>query len=127
MYRYTTIPYRMNLLNLSQDLRKINNNIPISKIIVTEAGIVPYYSEIPAIDAYGLNTKKYSTKPLIHEDEAIKEDPCIILNSFRPNTLSKVEQLSKKHRITKKETLYKKNCEGKGNHKFLKIDNYILT
>ena len=77
-YKYVLEPYRSNILSLSKNLNAINNEENISKIIVTEAGRLSYYSGIKTIDAWGLNTKRYSKIPLNAVSRVIEEDPCLI-------------------------------------------------
>ena len=77
-YRYILEPYRSNIVSLSKDLNAINEKENISKMIVTEAGRLSYYSGIKTVDAWGLNTKKYSKIPLNSVSKVIQENPCII-------------------------------------------------
>ena len=77
------MPFRANIVFLARDFSRINKSIPISKMIVTDAGRLNYYSEIPTIDAYGLNTPEYARIPLIDVEKVLAEDPCIIHAGYR--------------------------------------------
>ena len=51
-----------SIYNISNELKKVNENISLS-LATTEAGLLPYYSKINTVDLFGLNTKKFASKP----------------------------------------------------------------
>ena len=51
-----------SIYNISNQLKKVNENISLS-LATTEAGLLPYYSKINTVDLFGLNTKKFASKP----------------------------------------------------------------
>ena len=81
-----------NIFQLSRDLGELNTNKKIDKILLTEAGRIPYYSGIPAIDTWGLNTPRYALNPLQDPSDIAKEDPDIINMHTNLNWLVEAEE-----------------------------------
>ena len=67
-----------NVYSLSLDLRDLHRKKNISKMFVTEAGRLTYYSRIPSIDTWGLNTPKYAINPLQDPSDIGKSNPDLI-------------------------------------------------
>ena len=70
--------YDDNIYLLGLDLGKLNQDKKINKMFVTEAGRLTYYSRIPTIDTWGLNTPRYAISPLQDPNDVAKEMPEII-------------------------------------------------
>ena len=81
-----------NILQLSRDLGELNINKKIDKILLTEAGRIPYYSNIPSVDSWGLNTPRYALNPLQDPSDIAKENPDIINIHTSLNSLAKTEE-----------------------------------
>lgn len=58
--------------------KKLNTVEPHGKMLITEAGRLPYYSKWYAVDAWGLNSPSYS-KQLIQPEDVKKEDSDLIV------------------------------------------------
>jgi hypothetical protein len=67
-----------NITPLAVDLGQLHAEKGISKMYVTEAGKLTYYSRIPTIDAWGLNTPDFAKVPLIEASSIINSRPDII-------------------------------------------------
>lgn len=92
-YKYFLTAHKNdNILQLSKDLGELNKNKKIDKILLTEAGRIPYYSNIPSVDSWGLNTPRYALNPLQDPLEISKENPDIINMHTNLNTLIKSEE-----------------------------------
>ncbi len=81
-----------NILQLSRDLGELNKIKKIDKILLTEAGRIPYYSNIPSVDSWGLNTPRYASNPLQDPSDITKENPDIINMHTNLNDLVKTEE-----------------------------------
>ena len=55
-----------------------NGRSKTPKMFVTEAGILSYYSRIPSVDTWGLNTEEYSVNPLQDPLHVKREMPDLI-------------------------------------------------
>jgi hypothetical protein len=75
---YLVSPYINNIYPLSVQLSKVHNDHPASKMFVTEAGRLSYYSRIPTVDTWGLNTPEYASAPLQDPSEVAEKKPDII-------------------------------------------------
>lgn len=75
---YLNASSRNNMYQLSLDLARIHSTTGISNMLVTEAGKLSYYSRIPTVDAWGLNTPQYAVNPLQDPSDVAKLNPDII-------------------------------------------------
>ena len=75
---YLYAPYDNNIYPLSIDLLRVRNGQNTPTMFVTEAGRLSYYSRIPSIDTWGLNTPEYSMNPLQNPADVSLKLPDII-------------------------------------------------
>jgi len=75
---YFLTPYENNIYQLSKDLSTIRDRKKSPLMLVTEAGRLSYYSRIPTIDTWGLNSPEYSINPLQDPSEVSRLKPDII-------------------------------------------------
>ena len=77
-----------NIYYLSRDLGELNKKLKIDKIFTTEAGRISYYSGIPTVDTWGLNTNKYAISPLQNPQDIIDQQPDLIAMHTNLRTVS---------------------------------------
>ena len=84
-YEWGNLPARQhyNRKLIAEDLSRL----PHGSLVVTEAGLLPYYSNWPAVDAWGLNTAEFSRRLFQPSDvEAIKPDLMLVdIGDFEEN------------------------------------------
>ncbi|WP_152669525.1 hypothetical protein [Synechococcus sp. GFB01] len=92
---------RNNILLIAKDLASLGRSGQASDrplLLVTEAGRLNYYSKLPTIDAWGLNTASYSKMPLLDPTDIRRLAPDLIGlhgSSGKPNYAYVLEALSK--------------------------------
>jgi hypothetical protein len=67
-----------NIYHLSLAFAGIQRKQVIARMFATEAGRLSYYSRIPTVDTWGLNTPEYSIAPLQNSADVSKHMPDII-------------------------------------------------
>jgi len=94
-----------NFYKISLGLSKLSSTAKPPSLLVTEAGILSYYTMLPTIDAWGLNTPAYSITPLSSVAEIIRLRPDIINvhanfahMNFSPNYASQMSSNELRHR-----------------------------
>lgn len=75
---YFQMPTVNNMYPLSLDLGKLHRDMKLSKLLVTEAGRLSYYSEVPTIDAWGLNSPDYAKQPLQEPEHVRLHSPDLV-------------------------------------------------
>ncbi len=79
-YKYfLTHPKNDNIYQLGLDLRDLHKRKKINQMYVTEAGRLTYYSRIPTVDTWGLNTPRYSSVPLQNPEDIYNGQPDIMV------------------------------------------------
>ena len=77
-----------NIYYLSKDLGELNKKSKIDKLFTTEAGKISYYSGIPTVDTWGLNTNRYAISPLQNPQDIIDQQPDLIAMHTNLRTVS---------------------------------------
>ena len=100
--RNYTFKKNSNIIYLSEELKKIDNNLQLA---TTEAGLFPYLTKYNTIDLFGLNTPKFARNPAGGKYLNKNNFDIIIINTGQEETnckgLSKI--LNKASLITKLE------------------------
>lgn len=75
---YFRLRFDNNIYPLSLDLRTVNTKKNLRSMFVTEAGRLSYYSGIPSVDTWGLNTPEFSQAPLQDASYVVSKKPDLI-------------------------------------------------
>lgn len=78
-------PHSNNMIPLAKELARIHQSVGVERMLVTEAGRLSYYSGIPTVDAWGLNTREFAKSPL--------QDPGLV-EAYKPDLISMHANLS---------------------------------
>ena len=78
-YKILATERRINsIIRIAESLREINRRQGINSLYVTEAGWLTYYSKVPTVDTWGLNTPAYARRPLVDPDKVLSDRPDLI-------------------------------------------------
>ena len=65
----------------------IHDTLPRGRIIVTEAGLTPYYTDWEAYDAWGLNTREFAERLITADDVRALHPDVVMLHQMREPAL----------------------------------------